>query len=163
VTELTVVSASADQTRTLGEWCGRWIAAPLAIFLQGELGSGKTVFVQGLARGLGVPARTYVTSPSFTLANEYPARLTLFHLDLYRREPGADLGEIGVADMLSGDGVTAIEWAERLNAPAVADRLEIRLEVTAPDARRLSFVAYGQAASTLLKAVDSPGLPCRKE
>ena len=163
MTGLTVVSASAEQTRMLGEWCGRWIAAPLAIFLQGELGSGKTVFVQGLARGLGVPARTYVTSPSFTLVNEYPARLPLFHLDLYRLEPGADLEDIGVADMLSGDGVTAIEWAERLNAAGVADRLEIRFEVVDPEARRMRFVAYGQAASTLLKAMDSSGLPCRKE
>jgi tRNA threonylcarbamoyladenosine biosynthesis protein TsaE len=64
---LTLISDSEEQTRALGEWCGRRIRGPLAVFLEGDLGSGKTAFVQGLARGLGVPARTYVTSPSFTL------------------------------------------------------------------------------------------------
>ena len=159
----TLISDSEERTRALGEWCGRHLQAPLAVFLEGGLGSGKTVFVQGLARGLGVPARTYVTSPSFTLANEYPARLPLFHLDLYRLNSGADLEDLGLADMLAGEAVTAIEWAERLAPGASPDRLEIRFEITDANERRLRFLAYGQAASTLLKAMDSPGLPCRKE
>jgi tRNA threonylcarbamoyladenosine biosynthesis protein TsaE len=160
---LTLISDSEEQTRALGEWCGRRIQRPLAVFLEGDLGSGKTAFVQGLARGLGVPARTYVTSPSFTLVNEYPARLPLFHLDLYRLDSGADLDDLGLADMLAGEAVTAIEWAERLTPGAAADRLEIRFEITAADTRRLCLHAYGQAAATLLKAMDSPGLPGRKE
>jgi tRNA threonylcarbamoyladenosine biosynthesis protein TsaE len=160
---LTLISDSEAETRALGEWCGRSIQGPLAVFLEGGLGSGKTVFVQGLARGLGVPDRTYVTSPSFTLVNEYPARLTLFHLDLYRLEAGADLDDLGLADMLAGEAVTAIEWAERLAPGAAPERLKIRFEIAAADSRRLCVQAYGQAAATLLKAMDSPGLPCRKE
>ena len=97
------------------------------------------------------------------LVNEYPARLPLFHLDLYRLDSGADLDDLGLADMLAGEAVTAIEWAERLTPGAAADRLEIRFEITAADTRRLCLHAYGQAAATLLKAMDSPGLPCRRE
>ena len=65
--------------------------------------------------------------------------------------------------MLAGEAVTAIEWAERLSPGAAPDRLEIRFDIRHAESRRVCFLAYGQAASTLLKAVDSPGLPCRKE
>jgi tRNA threonylcarbamoyladenosine biosynthesis protein TsaE len=160
---LTVVSDSADQTRALGDWCGRHLREPLILFLEGGLGTGKTVFAQGLARGLGVPAEAYVTSPSFTLINEYPARLPFFHLDLYRLEAGADLDELGLADLLAAEAVTAIEWAERLPQGAAPERLEIRLGIMDADTRRVCFRACGQAAATLLKAMDSSGLPCRKE
>lgn len=160
---LTLVSGSAEETRAFGEWCGRHIRGALAVLLEGDLGSGKTAFVQGLARGLGVPDRTYVTSPSFTIVNEYPARLPLFHLDLYRLEAGADLDELGLSDMLAAEAVTAVEWAERLPPGIAPDRLEIGFEITAADTRRLRLHAYGQAAATLLKAIDSPGLPGRRE
>jgi tRNA threonylcarbamoyladenosine biosynthesis protein TsaE len=163
VAGLTLVSGSAEETRAFGEWCGRHIRGALAVLLEGDLGSGKTAFVQGLARGLGVPDRTYVTSPSFTIVNEYPARLPLFHLDLYRLETGADLDELGLSDMLAAEAVTAVEWAERLPPGIAPDRLEIGFEITAADTRRLRLHAYGQAAATLLKAIDSPGLPGRRE
>ncbi len=159
---LTLMSDSEGQTRALGEWCGRHVRSPLAIYLEGDLGSGKTVFVQGLARGLGVPPGTYVVSPSYTLVNEYPARIPLVHIDLYRLEPGADLEDLGVPDLLSGEAVAAVEWAERLPPEAAGERLEIRFETASADSRRLSLLAYGQAASSLLKAMDSPGVPCRR-
>lgn len=159
---LTLISDSEGQTRALGEWCGRHVRSPLPICLEGDLGSGKTVFVQGLARGLDVPPGTYVVSPSYTIVNEYPARIPLVHIDLYRLEPGADLEELGIPDLLSGEAVAAVEWAERLPTGAAGERLEIRFETASADARRLSFLAYGQAASALLKAMDSQGVPCRK-
>jgi tRNA threonylcarbamoyladenosine biosynthesis protein TsaE len=122
--------------------------------LIGELGSGKTMFVQGLARGLGVPEGFYVTSPSFTLVNEYPGRLPLAHIDLFRLEAGADLDDLGLVDALKSDGVVAVEWADKLPDGALSEALEIRFEIGDGDRRTLRFSAYGQEASSLLKSPD---------
>jgi tRNA threonylcarbamoyladenosine biosynthesis protein TsaE len=153
--EITLVSASAAETRRLGERCGRRLQSSLVICLIGDLGSGKTVFVQGLARGLDVPADYAVTSPSFTLINEYPGRLKLFHIDLYRLSAEADLDDLGLVEILHGEGVAAVEWADKLSDAAVAERLEIRFEFGDDDRRRLRVVAYGQASLILLKALRS--------
>jgi len=153
---LTITTADAEETRALGRRCGQLLATPLAIFLLGELGSGKTMFVQGLARGLGVSPEHYVTSPSYTLINEYPARLPLAHIDLYRLNAGFDPDDLGLNEILHGDGVAAVEWADRLQpqAEAEADRLEVRFEIGEGDHRTLQLLAYGQAAASLLKALN---------
>jgi tRNA threonylcarbamoyladenosine biosynthesis protein TsaE len=151
---LTFTTAGAEETRELGRRCGRQLGAPMAIFLMGELGSGKTMFVQGLARGLDVPAGYYVTSPSYTLVNEYPGRLPLYHVDLYRLDAGMDWEDLGLSEILHGAGVAAVEWAERLPPEACRDRLEICFEIGADDRRTLRLLAYGQAAASLLKALD---------
>jgi tRNA threonylcarbamoyladenosine biosynthesis protein TsaE len=153
--EITLATASAAETRRWGERCGRRLRTPLVICLIGDLGSGKTVFVQGLARGLDVSADYAVTSPSFTLINEYPGRLKLFHIDLYRLGAEADLDDLGLAEILHGEGVAAVEWADKLAEGAVAERLEIRFEFGDDDRRRLHAVAYGQASLILLKALRS--------
>jgi tRNA threonylcarbamoyladenosine biosynthesis protein TsaE len=151
---LTIRTAGAEETRELGRRCGRLLATPLAIFLLGDLGSGKTIFVQGLARGLGVPPEHYVTSPSYTLINEYPARRPLAHIDLYRLNAGFDPDDLGLNELLHGDGVAAVEWADRLPPEAAVDRLEIRFEIGEDDHRTLQLLAYGQAATSLLNALD---------
>jgi tRNA threonylcarbamoyladenosine biosynthesis protein TsaE len=120
--------------------------------LIGYLGSGKTMFVQGLARGLDVPNKYYVTSPSFTLINEYPGRWPLRHIDLYRLDADLDPDDLGLTDILRGEGVAAIEWADKLPGHAVFDRLEIRFEIEKGDRRSLRFLAYGQDPSSLLNA-----------
>lgn len=153
--EITRATASAAETRRLGKRCGRRLRTPLVICLIGDLGSGKTVFVQGLARGLDVSADYAVTSPSFTLINEYPGRLKLFHIDLYRLDAEADLDDLGLAEILHGEGIAAVEWADKLTAGAVAERLEIHFEFGNDDQRRLRMVAYGQASLILLKALRS--------
>jgi tRNA threonylcarbamoyladenosine biosynthesis protein TsaE len=153
--EITLASASAAETRRLGERCGRRLLIPLVICLVGDLGSGKTVFVQGLARGLDVSDDYAVTSPSFTLINEYPGRLRLFHIDLYRLGAEADLNDLGLAEILHSEGVAAVEWADKLADPAVTERLEIRFEFGDDDRRRLHVVAYGQAPLILLNALRS--------
>ena len=109
----TFISHSPADTEALGERFGRAAQAGLVIALSGELGAGKTQFVKGLARGLGITARVH--SPTFTLVNEYDGgRLRLFHLDLYRLETPQALASAGVEDFLEPDGVAVIEWAERL-------------------------------------------------
>lgn len=149
----TVVSLSAEETRQLGERCGRRLTGPLVLALVGDLGSGKTVFVQGLARGLDVPADFYVTSPSFTLINEYPGRLPLVHIDLYRLDTEADLEDLGMSDILGAESATAVEWADKLSAAALGERLEVHFEIGDGDRRAIHLDAYGQAARSLLEAL----------
>lgn len=161
-----ITTRCAEETRQWGRRCGGLISSPLVLFLIGDLGSGKTLFVQGLAGGLDVPADGYITSPSFTIVNEYPGRLPLYHIDLYRLEAGLDREDLGLDELLHGDGVAAVEWAERLPAGAATERLEIRFEIQADDSRALQLRAYGQAAARLLKALDrfaglSPADPVR--
>lgn len=163
---LRLTTVGAEETQALGQHCGRLIAAPMVIFLIGELGSGKTMFVQGLGRGLGVPSGYYITSPSYTIVNEYPGRLALYHLDLYRLNADLDLDDLGLSEYLHGQGVAAVEWADRLAPDAAAERLEIRFEIGEGDRRMLHLVAYGQAAVSLLKALDcsngSAAAPARR-
>ena len=107
------ISHSPAETEALGEKLGRAAARGLVVALSGDLGAGKTQFVRGLARGLAVVGRVH--SPTFTLVNEYGGgRLKLFHLDLYRLETPAQILAAGIEEYLSPDGVTVIEWAERI-------------------------------------------------
>jgi tRNA threonylcarbamoyladenosine biosynthesis protein TsaE len=109
----TLISHSPAETELLGETFGRAAGRGTVIALSGELGAGKTQFVRGLARGLGISGRVH--SPTFTLVNEYGGgRLKLFHLDLYRLETTEQIMTAGVEEFLSPDGVAVIEWAERI-------------------------------------------------
>ncbi|HOD65102.1 MAG TPA: tRNA (adenosine(37)-N6)-threonylcarbamoyltransferase complex ATPase subunit type 1 TsaE [candidate division Zixibacteria bacterium] len=112
-TVLNVVSHSETETVGLAEKLVPFLRPGDLIVLTGELGAGKTVFVRGLARGLGVdPA--LVNSPSFTIVNEYPeGRLPLYHFDLYRIGNPAELLEVGWNDYLAREGITVVEWGER--------------------------------------------------
>ncbi len=103
---------SPEETRSLGERMARELVPGDVLLLYGDLGSGKTTFVQGLARGLGVPEEVYVVSPSFALIHEYPGRIPLFHVDLYRLSP-EEVDDLGLAEIIPR-GVTVIEWSEHL-------------------------------------------------
>ena len=106
------ISHSAAETEALGEAWGRAARRGLVIGLTGDLGTGKTQLVKGIARGLGITARVH--SPTFTLVNVYPGgRLTLFHLDLYRLETPQQLAAAGLEEYLTPEGLTVIEWVER--------------------------------------------------
>ena len=109
------ISHSPAETESLGEKFGRAARRGWVIALSGDLGAGKTQFVRGVARGLGGAGRVH--SPTFTLVNEYGGgRLQLFHLDLYRLETAKQILSAGIEEYLSPDGVSVIEWAERLKA-----------------------------------------------
>lgn len=109
----TFISHSPAETEALGEQFGRAARRGQVIALSGDLGAGKTQFVRGLARGLEISTRVH--SPTFALVNEYVGgRLKLFHLDLYRLETAAQIASAGVEEFLQPDGVSVIEWAERL-------------------------------------------------
>ena len=115
-------------TAAAGEQLARVLEARDVVLLFGELGAGKTAFVRGLARGLGAEAAD-VSSPTFTIVQEYRGgRLPLYHVDLYRLEP-AEIADLGLDELIEGDGVVAIEWADRW-----PDRPHDAIEVTIRDA-----------------------------
>ena len=108
----TIGTHSADETRAAGEGLGRTLGPGDVVALTGDLGAGKTCFVQGLARGLG--AATWPTSPTFVLVNEYRADLPIHHVDAYRVAGPDEMVDIGLLELIDGDGVTVIEWADRV-------------------------------------------------
>ena len=149
---VSVDSASPENTRLIARRTGALAPPGLVLAIEGDLGSGKTCFVQGLARGLGVPADVYVTSPSYTLVNSYEGRLPLHHVDLYRLG-GHELEDIGLFDLMKPPAVVAIEWAERLEAGRPEDILAVRLEIETDNRRRITLAGYGLAPANLVKAL----------
>ena len=124
---LTIVTRSAGETRALGRRLGRLLGPGTVLALRGELGAGKTCFVQGLARALGV--RRPVGSPTFTLINEYKGRRALAHVDLYRVRGAGDAFGLGLEDYLFRfGGIVAIEWAERVAELLPETCWHVRLE-----------------------------------
>lgn len=148
-----ITTHSAEETRALGATFGRHAAAGTVIALTGTLGSGKTAFTQGLARGLQVPAEYYITSPTFTLINEYQGRLHLYHVDLYRLSDPGDIEEIGLRDIMAGAGVTVIEWAERLGGDLPARHVGLLLAIEGDHTRRMTITAAGSEAVALVRRV----------
>jgi tRNA threonylcarbamoyladenosine biosynthesis protein TsaE len=150
VKQFTLTTRSPAQTRGLAARLGPQLQPGDILALQGELGSGKTEFVRGLAEGLQVPPETPVASPSFILAHEYTGRLTLVHLDLYRLEPLTPELLPDLEEYLSGSHVTAIEWAERLAPLLPPAYLEVKLAISGEDERRLTFLGHGKRGLELV-------------
>lgn len=145
-----LLSHSSLHTERLGERLGA-AARPGDVFaLRGELGVGKTVFVRGLARGMGLGAP--VSSPTFVLVNEYDGRVPLYHIDFYRLD-ARRLSNVGWEEYLELGGVVAIEWPDRAEALLPDDRLDLRLEHVADSKRRVRLEPHGARAEELLRAV----------
>ena len=146
---------SVDQTIALGRSLGQGLDHGVVMLLFGDLGSGKTAFTQGLARGLEIPASVAVTSPTYTLINEYPGRLPLYHVDLYRLPYPVDPDELGLVDLFADNGVTAVEWAQRLHTRDYPNRrLDLFFSITGAHTRSIRIIAYGLDPSDLLKDID---------
>lgn len=145
---------SPDETRELSREIGLRIGPGAIIALYGDLGSGKTAFVQGLARGLEVPGEYYVTSPTYTLINEYPGRCPLYHIDLYRLDATADFEDIGLDEALYGEGVAAIEWAERFHPDALLEYLAVHIETVGEERREIRLTAHGSAMVNLVNDLE---------
>jgi tRNA threonylcarbamoyladenosine biosynthesis protein TsaE len=121
----------------VGERLGRSLGPGDVVALYGELGAGKTCFVQGLVRGLGVAG--HATSPTFVLVNEYRGRLPVHHVDAYRTSSLAELIDLGLLDLMGGDGVTLVEWADKAE-PLLPDRtVRVRLEGVGDEPRTLTI------------------------
>jgi tRNA threonylcarbamoyladenosine biosynthesis protein TsaE len=150
VSERAAESRSPQETRALGEAIGAAAKAGDVILLSGELGAGKTLFVQGTARGLGYDGQ--VSSKSFVIMGEYPGRESLYHADLYRLEDPIQVEELALGE-LTEDGVLAVEWPERGEWALPAEDLVVAFEVTGEDTRRLTFTAKTERGEALVTGV----------
>jgi tRNA threonylcarbamoyladenosine biosynthesis protein TsaE len=133
----TTISTSVDETQALGRRLGERLAAGSVVLLYGDLGVGKTAFVRGLAEGLGADPDE-VSSPTFTIVQEYRGRLPLYHADLYRLQAGPETEDLGLEELVTLGGVLAIEWAERFGG-AGEDAVRVRIEDLGEDLRRITI------------------------
>lgn len=138
-----VISHSEEETERLGVELARSLQPGDVVTLIGEIGAGKTTFVRGLARGLGIPDGS-VASPSFVLVRQYtPGRMPLYHADLFRLEGLASAAGVGLEECYEAGGITLIEWANKVPDALPEQYLEIRFEAPAPETRRLTAVPRG--------------------
>ena len=151
---------SVDETRALAEDIGRALLRPGdLVVLSGELGSGKTAFAQGVARGLGVTEP--VVSPSFTIVREYEGRVPIAHVDVFRLDRLQELHDLGFDELLD-DRVTLVEWGDAASPLLPADRLEVRITPAGEGEREIQLSTHGeswQARSRRLGEVLAPFSP----
>lgn len=135
---LVLASTSPEATLAIGERIGATLAPGSIVLLRGPLGSGKTVLAKGIARSLGVADE--IISPTYTIVADYPGRIPLAHVDLYRIEGAAQLEGLGLDELLAGPNVTVVEWGEKIE-PLLGGRPAVRVTITlAPDGgRRLAI------------------------
>ena len=160
---LDCISHSSAQTQRLGIRLGELLQGGELILLDGQLGTGKTTFTQGLAQGLGITEN--VNSPTFTLLKEYTNRpqpgistgassyrkLALYHFDLYRLDNPDEIVDLGFDDYFFSDGVSVIEWAEKAGSFWPEERLNVRLKIMSETKRGLLFIATGERYCELLR------------
>ena len=142
------ITHSPEQTEAVGQALGKILQPGTVLAYEGDLGAGKTAFTRGLARGLG--AADTVTSPTYTIVNEYlSGRLPLFHFDMYRLASADDLWDIGWEDYLDRGGVCAVEWSENV-AEAMEDAIRVRIEKTGEESRRIIITGGADLADISL-------------
>jgi tRNA threonylcarbamoyladenosine biosynthesis protein TsaE len=131
-----ILSRSPQETQEIGMEIARSLPVPGVVLLRGALGSGKTTLTRGIAVGLGLDDPGMVNSPSFTLVNIYHGSCPIYHVDLYRLEGKRDLYSIGIDEFLGTEGVTIVEWSEKLSSK-FAGAIEVELEDAGGDRRML--------------------------
>lgn len=136
---LRVRSASPEATMLIGERLGQVLKPGDVVCLYGELGAGKTIFIKGLARGLGVGQQERVRSPTFALIHQYRGRIPLYHFDLFRLGRAEELLELGYKEFFYGDGAVAIEWAEKGLECLPESRIDLLMKIAGQMERELAF------------------------
>lgn len=144
------VSSCVEETVALGRLLGKRLQPGDFIALIGELGSGKTHFVQGVAAGDDMPPDVCVTSPSYTLLNEYSGRVSLYHFDLYRLHGDGDILELGFDEYFHGDGACLVEWAERLDRELPEKNLTLVFTQLDDTSRKIDFLYTGSRYEQLV-------------
>lgn len=152
--KLKITSNSVKDTINIGKAIARNLRKGDIICLFGQLGSGKTVLTKGIALGLGVK-EAQVTSPSFVLLRQYlEANLPLYHFDFYRLEGQSEIVKLGCEEYFYGDGVSVIEWADRLESLLPKEYLRIELSIAGTKSRRLALAAFGIRYQELLSKIN---------
>ena len=134
---MVITTNSECETILEGEKLGRSLKPGAVVALYGELGAGKTAFTRGLAAGLGIDGS--VSSPTFTIVNEYPGDVPLFHFDMYRLESEDELFDIGWDDYLDRGGVCIVEWSEKVPGAFITDTIKVKLENLGDSKRRIDI------------------------
>ena len=132
---------------------GTHLSPGAIVALIGDLGAGKTQLTKGLARGLELSEDYYITSPTYTIINEYPGKIPLYHFDLYRLEGDSEFEELGYKEYLDGRGVTVIEWAEKIIHLLPGERMEIYISHLKEDERRLEIIGYGMRYEKIVEQI----------
>ncbi|MBW2558320.1 MAG: tRNA (adenosine(37)-N6)-threonylcarbamoyltransferase complex ATPase subunit type 1 TsaE [Deltaproteobacteria bacterium] len=149
MTNFDLISKSPGDTLDIGRIIGENLTGGDVVALTGELGAGKTCLTQGIAKGVGIPEGYYVTSPTFTLINEYPGRVPLYHMDVYRLSGSSDLEDMGHKEYFYGDGVVVIEWAEKVDDIIPAEALFISLEYCNGNKRKIGIFCESGISSII--------------
>jgi tRNA threonylcarbamoyladenosine biosynthesis protein TsaE len=148
-------SKNPSETIRIGKQIGRLLQRGDVVALVGELGAGKTQFIKGLAQGVGVGKSVYVSSPSFTLINEYKGEIPFYHIDLYRLEEEKEAEELGLEEYFHGEGITAIEWADRIPSLLPAEFLCVNIHYMGKQIRSIELVAKGERYKELINTISS--------
>jgi len=149
---LTIISKSPEETKKLGEDIGKLVRAGDLLAFYGELGAGKTCFIQGISQQLEV--KDYVTSPSFTIINEYRGKIPIYHFDLFRLNNAEEILELGYKEYFYGEGLTVIEWAEKIEEYLPKEHLKIDIKFEDHYKRTITFIPQGDRFEKILKELN---------
>jgi len=138
---MNVITNNESETIHEGEKLGSTLRGGAVIALYGELGAGKTAFTKGIAQGLGI--KMSVSSPTFTIVNEYPGEIPLFHFDMYRLEKEDELFDIGWDDYHDRGGVCVVEWSEKVPSAFLPETIVVKFEIKNDDTRYIEIIAPG--------------------
>lgn len=151
---LKYITGSVEETSKIGEKLGRLLDKGNIVCLSGDLGAGKTAFTKGIARGMDV--QDYVTSPTYTIINEYEGRLPLYHFDVYRLNDVEEMYELGYEEYFFGDGAVVIEWADIVRDIIPVERLWITiLNTKGDDSREIIIEPTGEAYDNIVKGMEN--------
>lgn len=153
--QLEMISVSPQNTIEIAGAMARHLVDGDVVALSGELGSGKTCFAGGLARGLDLSEKYRITSPTFTLINEYPARYKLYHLDVYRLSDHSEFDNLGCDEYLGVEGIVVIEWAEKIARFLPAKTIYINFEYIDEEQRKIIIDAPAERLKELMKDIKT--------
>jgi len=155
---LVIHSQSPEGTLSIGRALGQVLAPGDFVNLNGTLGAGKTLLVKGIAEGQGVDG-AQVTSPTFSLINEYHGENILYHFDLYRLDRGQELEDIGYEEYFFGSGICLVEWGDEFRSYLPEERLDVRFEPLGQSERKITIQGWGPRGANLERALGEV-LPC---
>jgi tRNA threonylcarbamoyladenosine biosynthesis protein TsaE len=148
---LTTITKSPEETKNLGKEIGKLAKPGDLLAFYGELGAGKTCFIQGISQELEV--KDYVTSPSFTIVNEYRGKIPIYHFDLFRLNT-EEILELGYEEYFYGEGLTVIEWAEKIEQLLPKEHLKIEIKFKDRHQRTISFIPQGNRFNNFLEELN---------
>ena len=154
-TGLRIECGSLAESEKLAEHIADITAPGDIILLDGPLGAGKTTFCQFFGHALSVPDSCYITSPTFSLLHEYPGRLAMYHLDLYRLESEEEIEDLGFLEYIYSDGVSLVEWPDRLASLTPEEHLLIKIEPNGDESRLYLLKAFGEQWKERMKTLQS--------